>query len=128
MSKYRARQCPNCHYFVGFAVAKSFVRGVTASLTNFCLNCNYKLPVHTIVRGNGAVKRRSRRPKLRLIVGASDSVALIGVDKRQSYTMDTKISPADYARHCAPSAKTWKICISPLSTWSMWATRILSGC
>ena len=99
MSKYRARQCPNCHYFVGFAVAKSFVRGVTASLTNFCLNCNYKLPVHTIVRGNGAVKRRSRRPKLRLIVGASDSVALIGVDKSQSYTMDTKISPADYARH-----------------------------
>ena len=99
LSKYRARQCPNCHYFVGFAVAKSFVRGVTASLTNFCLNCNYKLPVHTIVRGNGAVKRRSRRPKLRLIVGASDSVALIGVDKSQSYTMDTKISPADYARH-----------------------------
>jgi len=99
MSKYRARQCPNCHYFVGFAVAKSFVRGVTASLTNFCLNCNYKLPVHTIVRGNGAVKRRSRRPKLRLIVGASDSVTLIGVDKRQSYTMETKISPADYARH-----------------------------
>ena len=99
MSKYRARQCPNCHYFVGFAVAKSFLRGVTASLTNFCLNCNYKLPVHTIVRGNAAVKRRSRRPKLRLIVGTSDSATLIGIGQSQSYTMDTKISPADYARH-----------------------------
>ena len=99
MSKYRARQCPNCHYFVGFAVAKSFVRGVTASLTNFCLNCNYKLPVHTIVRGNGAARRRLRRPKLRLIVGTQESGTLIGIGQRHSDTMDTKISPADYARH-----------------------------
>ena len=99
MSKYRARQCPNCHYFVGFAVAKSFLRGVTASLTNFCLNCNYKLPVHTIVRGNGAARRRLRRPKLRLIVGTQESGTLIGIGQRHSDTMDTKISPADYARH-----------------------------
>jgi hypothetical protein len=97
LSKYRARHCPNCHYFVGFAVAKSLLRGGTASLTNFCLNCNYKLPVHTIVRGNGAARRRLRRPKLRLIVGTQESGTLIGM--RHSDTMDTKISPADYARH-----------------------------
>ena len=99
LSKYRARHCPNCHYFVGFAVAKSFLRGGTASLTNFCLNCNYQLPVHTIVRGNAAVKRRLRRPKLRLIVGAHQSVTLSGIGQNHSSTMDTKISPADYARH-----------------------------
>src|SRR5690242_3554134 len=99
LSKYRARQCPNCHYFIGFAVGKSFPHGGAAFLTNFCLNCNYKLPVHTIVRGNGAAKRRLRRPKLRLIVSKQESGTLIGVDKSQSYTMDTKISPADYARH-----------------------------
>ena len=97
LSRYRARQCPNCHYFVGFAVTESFLRGGTASLTNFCLNCNYKLPVHTIVRGNGAVKRRSRRSKLRLVVGAHASGTLIEVS--QSHAMDSKISPADYARH-----------------------------
>src|ERR1044071_2584769 len=97
LSRYRPRQCPNCHYFVGFAVTKSFLRGGTASLTNFCLNCNYKLPVHTIVRGNAAVKRRSRRSKLRLIVGVHASGTLLGVD--QSHAMNTTISPADYARH-----------------------------
>ncbi len=97
VSKYRARHCPNCHYFVGFAVAKSLLRGGAASLTNFCLNCNYKLPVHTIVRGNAAVKRRPRRSKLRLIVGVHASGTLLGVD--QSQAMNTTISPADYARH-----------------------------
>jgi hypothetical protein len=97
VSKYRARHCPNCHYFVGFAVAKTLLRGGAASLTNFCLNCNYKLPVHTIVRGNAAVKGRSRRSKLRLIVGVHASGTLLGVD--QSHAMNTTISPADYARH-----------------------------
>jgi hypothetical protein len=99
LSKYRARQCPNCHYFIGFAVGKSFLHGEAAFLTNFCLNCNYKLPVHTIVRGNGAARRRLRRPKLRLIVGTQESGTLIGIGQRHSDTMDTKISPADYARH-----------------------------
>jgi len=99
LSKFRARQCPNCHYFVGFAVAKSFVRGGTASLTNFCLNCNYKLPVHTIVRGNGAARRRLRRPKLRLIGGAQESISVIAVGQGHSYRMNTKITPADYSRH-----------------------------
>src|SRR6476620_12166920 len=72
LSKYRARQCPNCHY---------------------------KLPVHTSVRGNGAARRRLRRPKLRLIVGTQESGTLIGIGQRHSDTMDVRISPADYARH-----------------------------
>jgi hypothetical protein len=99
LSKYRARVCPNCHYFVGFAVAKSSVLGGTVSLTNFCLNCNYKLPVHTIVHGNGTVTRRLRRPRLRLIAGAQKTVTIIAVGQSQSYKMENKITPADYARH-----------------------------
>ncbi|HEX7233452.1 MAG TPA: hypothetical protein VF452_23945 [Candidatus Binatia bacterium] len=43
------------------------------------------------------MKRRFRRSKLRLIVGAHASGTLIGVD--QSDEMNIKISPADYARH-----------------------------
>ena len=99
MSKYRARQCPNCNYFVGFAVAKSGARDRKIALTNFCLNCNYKLPVHTIVHGNGAARRVWRRPKLRLIGGAQTSVAPIAAAPSRSRTMDTRISSEDYARH-----------------------------
>src|SRR5690349_11824438 len=99
MSKYRARFCPNCNYFVGFAVAKRLVPGSTASLINFCLNCNYKLPVRTIIRGNGPARRTLRRSTLRLVGGTQKSIARSALEDSCTPVMDSKISPADYARH-----------------------------
>ncbi len=99
MSKYRARQCPNCNYFVGFAVAKSVANDRVIALTNFCLNCNYKLPVHTIVTGNGAARRVWRRTKLRLLSGGQAPVAPIVTAPSRSRMMDTRINSGDYARH-----------------------------
>ena len=97
--KYRARQCPKCNYFVGFAIAKQLVRARQVSVTNFCLNCNYKLPVHTIVRGVRKSTRSSWRPTLRL-VRSGPQVSPIGLATQPRMNqMDTKISPADYARH-----------------------------
>jgi hypothetical protein len=99
MSKYRARYCPNCNYFVGFAVAKHVMRGGIVALTNFCLNCNYKLPMHSIVRGIGKPTRTLRRTPLRLVSRAQDAVASTAVGPTQKNVMDTRISPADYSRH-----------------------------
>ena len=63
MSKYRARHCPNCNYFVGFTVARKHIKGRPISITNFCLNCNYKLPVYSIVRGIRTPTRSRAEPR-----------------------------------------------------------------
>lgn len=97
MAKYRGRHCPNCNYFVGFAIAKQLVKSQEVAVTNFCLNCNYKLPVHSIVHG---VRRSTRSPywspPLRLMRRAQTSVILVAPRKNE---MGTRITPADYARH-----------------------------
>jgi hypothetical protein len=98
MSKYRARHCPNCHYFVGFQVGRR--RGRTVTLINFCLNCNYKLPMHTIVHG---VRRPPRglqqRTSLRLVGGTRELAETALTDRKWNKAMDMRISPADYSRH-----------------------------
>ena len=99
MAKYRARQCPKCNYFVGFTIAKQIRRAAAVAVTNFCLNCNYKFPVHTIVHGVRRPTRPSWRAPLRLVHGAlQEPMAWPGTRVRDN-EMDTRISPADYARH-----------------------------
>lgn len=99
MSKYRARQCPKCNYFIGFAIAKPTVKSREASLANFCLNCNYRLPVRSIIEG---VRRPTpfRRGGLRLVHNTAGASSL-GPGSRENHmdTKDTKISSKDYARH-----------------------------
>jgi hypothetical protein len=98
MSKYRARHCPNCHYFVGFAVGRR--RGRAVTLINFCLNCNYKLPMHTIVRGVRKPPRGSQqRTTLRLVGGTRELAETALADRKWNKTMDMRISAADYSRH-----------------------------
>ena len=99
MSKYRARHCPNCNYFVGFTVARKHVKGRPISIANFCLNCNYKLPVYSIVRGIRTPTRVSRRTTLRLVRGKPELPGLDFVGRNRNHAMDVRISPADYARH-----------------------------
>jgi hypothetical protein len=99
MSKYRARSCPNCDYFVGFAVAKRSAAASQLPITNFCLNCNYKLPVHSIVRGVRRSNKPIRRGNLRLVHAAAPSVAARGLTPAPSMGMETVIGPQDYARH-----------------------------
>ena len=97
IAKYRARVCPKCDYYVGFAIAKQRSRNREVSLTNFCLNCNYKLPVRSIVRGVAKPPRGARRANLRVVRKPASS---IGFDAAaQVKEMDTRISPADYSRH-----------------------------
>ena len=51
MAKYRARHCPKCNYYLGFSITKSPAKSKEISVTSFCLNCSYKLPINRIIRG-----------------------------------------------------------------------------
>lgn len=67
MATYRARPCPNCNYYLGFTVAKPLSKTSEVSVSGFCLNCGYRLPMHAIVRGTktappSSTKRRSHAP------------------------------------------------------------------
>jgi len=96
MSKYRARLCPKCDYFIGFAITRHRAHAIKSSLTNFCLNCNYKLPVLSIIRGVRKVSRPTlRRSKLRLVCATPPSAG-VGIGTK---IMEARISPRDYARH-----------------------------
>ena len=128
MSKYRARHCPNCNYFVGFAVARKHIKGRPISITNFCLNCNYKLPVYSIVRGIRTPTRVSRRTTLRLVRGKPELSGLDFVGRNRNHAMDVRISPADYARHLRAIGQDLRISILQRSTWNTSAMPIWSGC
>ncbi len=99
MSKYRARHCPQCNYFIGFAVGKPSARISEVRIINFCLNCKYKFPVHSILGGVRRSVPGLRRSGLRLVHSAPRGSSLGPEGKSRSTDMDTKITPADYARH-----------------------------
>lgn len=99
MAKYRARLCPNCDYFIGFAVAPRRAPASQMPIANFCLNCNYKLPVHSIVLGVRRPNRQTRRGNLRLVYGSAPSSSTGGLAPALTMAMNTTISPQDYARH-----------------------------
>lgn len=98
MSKYHARLCPKCNYFVGFSINRS-LKGREALLTNFCLNCNYRLPVRSIINGPRRSAASRRRAALRLVCDRSSAPSLGPEWESRRWDMDAKISPADYARH-----------------------------
>ena len=98
MSKYHARLCPQCNYFLGFAIRRS-IAGREALLTNFCLNCNYRLPVRSIINGPRRLAASKRRASLRLVCDRPRAPSLGQEWESRRSDMDAKISPADYARH-----------------------------
>ena len=66
MAKYRARRCPHCSYFVAFSVSKPLAHTKEVGVTSFCLNCSYRLPIHTILHGIRRVTSHFRRAPLKL--------------------------------------------------------------
>ena len=100
MLKYRARHCPKCKSFVGFAIADKQRSGDReVPITNFCLNCNYQLPVRSIFYGGRKKTPPPHRPGLRLVHQTPRASALGSEGDSRRTDMESKISPADYARH-----------------------------
>lgn len=97
--RYRARHCSQCNGFVGFAVAKQAPHNREASVANFCLNCNHQLPVRSIVYGAKKMVPVLRRGGGLRLVHSMPEACLDAEGESRRITMETKISPADYARH-----------------------------
>lgn len=99
MSKFHARVCPNCNFYVAYSIALKRVKGQQVTISNFCLNCNYKLPVNSLVRGLARPSRQARQRSLRLVHGAQQA----NLPERSSVTKNpdrvVAISPAQYAQH-----------------------------
>ena len=95
MSKYRARSCPKCGYYLGFSISKRLPKAVRVVVTNFCLNCNYKLPMFSILRGVRRAPRPFKRGLLRLIAGRGQSSATTPNTHKNNKFMGN----SDYARH-----------------------------
>jgi hypothetical protein len=100
MGKYRARPCPNCNYYLGFTTAKAPPKTKEIAVTSFCLNCNYKLPIHRIIRGIRRASSPLRRgvPRLAAIKDTGKKANTLDT-QRQAEGVEKLFSPIDYPRH-----------------------------
>ena len=99
MAKYRARNCPKCNYYLGFSITKSPAKSKEISVTSFCLNCSYKLPINRIIRGIRRTTSPLRRAALRL---ASVTNLEQTTNSDAQYQVDDAEKPfalLDYPRH-----------------------------
>ena len=101
MSKYRARICPSCRYFVGFSITKMPTNDKEVAVISFCLNCSYRLPIHTVLNGFRRATAKFGRGRLKL----AHSLA---VDRRgdpgdeetsRGPSSNRIIPPESYSRH-----------------------------
>lgn len=99
MATYRARHCPRCSYYLGFSTAKSPLRSKESSVTSFCLNCGYKLPINRIIRGIRRTVSPLRRAALRLASVRNHQRAANSAVPNRLQEEEKPLSPADYPRH-----------------------------
>jgi primosomal protein N' len=97
MAKYRARTCPHCHYYVAFSISKPIVKPHEATVTSFCLNCGYKIPVRGIVHGIRRAASPVRRGLLRLVNATTHSD--FAAKKADQETEARSAPPCDYGCH-----------------------------
>jgi hypothetical protein len=97
MGKFRARHCPRCSYYLGFSVVKQPLKGRETSVTSFCLNCNYKLPIRGVFRGI----RRTSFPRRRGALRLASMTEVKQMPTRETLQADAaeNASSVDYARH-----------------------------
>ncbi|HXV78624.1 MAG TPA: hypothetical protein VEG60_01975 [Candidatus Binatia bacterium] len=99
MATYRARHCPRCSYYLGFSIAKSPLRSKESSITSFCLNCGYKLPINRIIRGIRRTVSPLRRAALRLASIKNHERATGSETPNRLQEEEEPLSPVDYSRH-----------------------------
>lgn len=99
MAKYRARHCPKCNYYLGFSISRSPTKSKEISVTSFCLNCSYKLPINRIIRGIRRTTSPFRRAALRLASATNIEQTTSSEAQGQFDDADKSFSPLDYSRH-----------------------------
>jgi hypothetical protein len=99
MANYRARSCPVCNYYVAYSVSKP-LRTTEATVTSFCLNCGYKVPVQAIWRGIRRAASPVRRGLLRLAnIADADRSRRHHEPPPEAEQIAEWIRPGDYAAH-----------------------------
>jgi hypothetical protein len=98
MGKFRARHCPRCSYYLGFSIVKPPLKNKETSVTSFCLNCNYKLPIRGIIRGIRRSSSSLRRGALRL-ASMTKGERTPTLETEQVHAAENSLAPLDYARH-----------------------------
>jgi hypothetical protein len=99
MAKYRARNCPKCNYYLGFSITKSPAKSKEISVTSFCLNCKYKLPINRIIRGIRRTTSPLRRAALRLASVTNLEQTTNSDSQHQVSDPEKPFSLLDYPRH-----------------------------
>lgn len=99
MANFRARSCPNCNYFVAFAVSQPAAKPKESTVTSFCLNCGYKIPVHKLVRGIRRGSSPARRSRLRLAKDPRPDFTRGHDESSQTDRREPPIDPSEYSRH-----------------------------
>jgi hypothetical protein len=102
MAKYRARICPSCRFFVGFSVTKMPASDKEVGVISFCLNCSYRLPIHTVLNGFRRATAKFGRNRLKLANSfAVDRQVESAEDKtsRGPISNNRIIPPESYSRH-----------------------------
>jgi hypothetical protein len=102
MAKYRARICPNCRYFLGFSVTKMPASDTEVAVISFCLNCGYRMPIHTILNGLRRATAKLRRNRLKLASSFTIDRPVDSDDEKTSQcaaSNDYNIPPESYSRH-----------------------------
>jgi hypothetical protein len=99
MGKFRARHCPRCSYYLGFSIVKPPFKSKETSVTSFCLNCNYKLPIRAIIRGIRRTSSPLRRGALRLASMTKGEQTPVLETEQVNAAAENALAPLDYARH-----------------------------
>jgi hypothetical protein len=84
---------------LGFSITKPLARSKEISVTSFCLNCSYKLPVNRIIRGIRRTTSPFRRAALRLASVTKLKPTPPSKTQLQVDDADKPFSLLDYPRH-----------------------------
>ena len=65
--------CPQCHYYLGYSTTQPGFNDRRTIVMGSCLNCDYRLPIHAVLRGRRTLPGLARRSAsgLKLILGKS---------------------------------------------------------
>lgn len=102
MLTLNACSCPRCHFYLGYSTTEPSFNNRRTTVIGSCLNCDYRLPIHAILRGRRPLppSQEPSRSNLRLIQGNAASAKLVAARlRRRRTTHNPTGAPAlDYGR------------------------------
>jgi hypothetical protein len=102
MLTLNASTCPRCHYFFGYSTTQPDFSNRRTTLIGSCLNCDFRLPIHAILRGRrtALTPERTSGSSLRLVPGKLASLTTVAraPNRRPSATAPSSAVSQYYGR------------------------------